>query len=281
MKISFLGLMVRFDPFFFFFFSLLCTNIQVDRQYAQPSTSFQSQQEDHNNGNPKTKGAPKIASASIPNASPYDSDSSIDPENFVSEYVELQTKLYSLKSDLFNRPKKGGKKPGHGGNQEEPLEDPQVPKIQRKISAIENDVLFDRQEAEFLWRGKLDELRKDSLLFQQLAPPEKTPPPAEETDKQGEAEVATGTDAQDQNNGLPTDVLEDENADILGNMFETETPILDAVKEAGLIDNTNSEITVRDFGKWTGLSPRRVLEEACKARYAAAHIIYAYELGSS
>jgi hypothetical protein len=26
-------------------------------------------------------------------------------------------------------------------------------------------------------------------------------------------------------------------------------------------------ITIRDFGKWTGIHPRRIFEEACRARY--------------
>ena len=172
--------------------------------------------------------------------------------------MELQTKLYHLQPDLFDRSKK---KPPKAS------EDPQVLKIQRKIANIESDVLFDRREAEFQWKEKLDQLRKEAAIFGRPTVrevemgKEKPAPP-----KQSEAKVDEKDD----------DDEEEENADMLGNMFDdTETPILDAIKEARLGNTTppvpenSSAITFRDIGKWTGLSPRRVLEEACKARYAS------------
>jgi ATP-dependent RNA helicase DHX29 len=76
----------------------------------------------------------------------------------VPEWLELQTKLYSLQPDLFDRPGKGKKGRGAAAGQSD---DPEVAKLQRKIAKIERDVLFEAQEADYIWRGKLDELRKD------------------------------------------------------------------------------------------------------------------------
>ena len=200
------------------------------------------------------------------------------------EYVELQTKLYSIAPELFDRPKAKAR-PSSSLSEEE---DPQVLKIQRKIAKIEADVLFDRQEAESLWEEKLIQLRREGAIFGHPAVREKKKKKEEEeeeaSEQRDESEKRDISDSQsnagdddarldNKQDNAPTDTTTDngdDNADLmLGDMFdETETPILDAVREAGLENREpeNSPITLRDFGKWTGLSPRRVLEEACKAR---------------
>lgn len=68
----------------------------------------------------------------------------------------------------------------------------------------------------------------------------------------------------------PADVLsvdddKEEQADLFGDMFQREEPSL----EVGVITEELNAAAMdrRDFGKWTGLSPRRILEETCKARY--------------
>lgn len=40
-------------------------------------------------------------------SSPYDSDSSLDPDTLLPKFLELQTKLYELRPELFDQPKKG------------------------------------------------------------------------------------------------------------------------------------------------------------------------------
>jgi ATP-dependent RNA helicase DHX29 len=38
-------------------------------------------------------------------------------------------------------------------------------------------------------------------------------------------------------------------------------------KSTTVVNSSNGvKVTIRDFGKWTGVSPTRVLEEACRAR---------------
>src|SRR5699024_8399879 len=57
----------------------------------------------------------------------------------------------------------------------------------------------------------------------------------------------------------------EEQAGLFGEMFQREEPAL----EVGIITEELNAAALdhRDFGKWTGLSPRRILEETCKARY--------------
>lgn len=163
--------------------------------------------------------------------------------------MDLQTRLYNLRPEIYDKPKKGKKGQSAGAN----VEDPQALKLQRKISSIENDVLFDRKEAEYLWREKLDDLRKEAAIFRQAeADTEKEQTDQKELEPEPEA----------------APILEDgEAGDLLGDMFQTEE---EPTLELGVITEelNKASITIQDFGKWTGLSPRRVLEEACKARYA-------------
>lgn len=177
----------------------------------------------------------------------------------VPKYLDLQTRLYNLRPEIYDKPKKGKKGQSAGAT----VEDPQTLKLQRKISSIENDVLFDRKEAEHLWREKLGDLRKEAAIFRR-------------------AEADTEKEQVDQNVPEPepepeaAPILEDgEAGDLLGDMFQTEE---EPTLELGVITEelNKASIAIRDFGKWTGLSPRRVLEEACKARYAtfAFHIPY-------
>jgi hypothetical protein len=190
-------------------------------------------------------------------SSPYDSDSSLDPDTLLPKFLELQTKLYDLRPELFDQPKKGKKSGREQANVI--IDDPQVARIQRKLASIENDVLFDRDEAEYQWREKLDDLRREAAFSRRVARDEENGAPVEtEVKKPDEAlaEAESSAGVMDDNG---------DTADLLGDMFQTEEPIL----ETGIITEElkKASVTMRDFGKWTGLSPRRVLEETCKSRY--------------
>jgi ATP-dependent RNA helicase DHX29 len=190
-------------------------------------------------------------------SSPYDSDSSLDPDTLLPKFLELQTKLYDLRPELFDQPKKGKKSGREQANVT--TEDPQVARLQRKLASIENDVLFDRDEGEYRWREKLDDLRREAAFSRRVARDEGNGAPVEpEVRKPDEAstEAESGAGFMDDNG---------DTADLLGDMFETDEPIL----ETGIITEElkKASVTMRDFGKWTGLSPRRVLEETCKSRY--------------
>lgn len=210
-----------------------------------------------------SKPTPNPKSPIPPSLDVDDSDSELEPDTLVPKYLELQTKLYGLDPDLFDKPKKG-KKSG-SGNAPNDSGDPQAAKLQRKIFGIETDVLFDRQDAMLQWREKLDELRKEAAFFRQNQREEKKP--AEEQEK--EEEPKPETEPEPGNDDLLGD---NENADVLGDMFGGEEPAL----ETGVILDELNKATmhVRDFGKSTGLSPRRVLEETCKSRDSGCKITF-------
>ncbi|KAJ5896633.1 uncharacterized protein N7473_006032 [Penicillium subrubescens] len=231
------------------------TSWMIDSEPSRSSTP--KSQNESRQGKPKAdwKAAKVVTPVS------YDSDSSIDPDTMVPEWLELQKKLYSLQPDLFDRQGKGKKGRGAAAGQSD---DPEVAKLQRKIAKIERDVLFEAQEADFIWRGKLDELRKDAFMRRPVE--RKKQPQATEASGKGAANSGSDMDS------LPVDDMDDDAADLLGDMFQTEP---DDGSILGLPPPViEAKFTIRDFGKSTGLSPRRVLEETCKARDSACKVVY-------
>ncbi|PKY05296.1 hypothetical protein P168DRAFT_148654 [Aspergillus campestris IBT 28561] len=196
---------------------------------------------------------------------PYESDVSLDPDTLLPKYLELQTRLYNLRPEVFDKPKKGKK--GASGSLGAGADGPQIASIQRQIASILNDVLFDRAEAEYRWQEKLDDLRKEASFLRRSAPEAKNTPKETETNEQKEEK------AIEPGNASPAAEDNEAAGDLLGDMFQgEEEPVL----ELGVITEelNNAAVTSRDFGKWTGLSPRRVLEETCKARDTGCKIIY-------
>ncbi|KAL4869998.1 hypothetical protein BDV12DRAFT_166832 [Aspergillus spectabilis] len=229
------------------------TQTNSQRKDADKNVSWISDRESSGQSTPKFAGnkQPKATSAIkevIPQLDAYESDSSLDPDTLVPTYLDLQTRLYNLQPEIYDKPKKGKK-----GREPAGITDPQALKLQRKILSIENDVLFDRKEADYFWREKLDELRKETAIFRRVENTEKEQ--AEKKEPEPEPDTA------------PLEAN-----DLLGDMFQDEGPTL----ELGVITEelNKASITVRDFGKWTGLSPRRVLEEACKARDSGCKVTY-------
>lgn len=167
------------------------------------------------------------------------------------DYLRLQTELYKLRPEIFDRPRRRGRIT-QTLDRDEP---PEVIRLQRKLAKIEQDVLFDKDEAELRWREKLDQLRKDAAFLRQEDVP---------------SSIATKADAAPEVESSPKPSLSpspgsvEEDGDLLGDMFDAELALPEF---ASATQTTDSPMTLRDFGKWTGLSPRRVLEETCKSRY--------------
>lgn len=191
-----------------------------------------------------------------------DTDESIDPEDFTGEYVSLQSRLYNLRPELFDQSKSGSKKSGRAATKTVTQDsDPQVRRIQAKLSKIENDVLFDRETAEARWRERLNELRKEAA-FKRIRERQVEEPLTKASPRQSDPEPE---------DNLPGDVLEkggDE--ELFGDLFAADEA--EAAPSTSLSEAQSSHIELRDFGDPTGLSPRRVLEETCRARYVVRRI---------
>jgi hypothetical protein len=205
-----------------------------------PAESGPSRSSTPNKSNGNKQGKPK-ADWKVAKAAPlvsYDSDSSIDPDTMVPEWLDMQTKLYSLQPDLFNRPGKGKKGRGPAASQSV---DPEVAKLQRKIAKVENDVLFERREAEYIWKDKLEELRKDATFIRRPPERKKEEPPAEE---QPAMPALDGLDLS-----MPS--MDELDGAGLGDMFQEQTE--SSGSSLGLpVPTAGSTTILRDFGKTMG-----------------------------
>ncbi|KAK7746285.1 hypothetical protein SLS53_002244 [Cytospora paraplurivora] len=222
----------------------------------------------------------------------YDSD--IEPDDLVPVYLDAKVKLFVLQ-----RPQRDGQSkvrvsgrqlqpPASSSDSPEGLE---IAKLLAKIDRIEKDPLFDSGLARIQWESKRIELERDY---------------AEEKKRKAEAEVEAPADATDEeqvkgSEEPPASDIDDDKddevakeakkiaAEILAQDEEDEDQALadlfaalptneidDATGKASTVitNNDGSKVTIRDFGKWTGMNPARVLEEACRSRDSSVRLAY-------
>ena len=183
------------------------------------------------------------------------SDSDIEPVRQLEKYLQFKTRLHKRRPDL-TEVAADRKKKAKGAPERSPGRlDPSSSRLVRRIRALERDLLFDKEEAQQRWA----ELRLRLV--------------AEEVEERKRAKVENG----EPNGDLSTPVAEkrsvpdeDDSSIGLGEFFaslpEPSDGISRAVGTTSTLDADGVKLLVRDFGTTTGMSPRRILEEACKAR---------------
>ncbi|KAI1761964.1 P-loop containing nucleoside triphosphate hydrolase protein [Hypoxylon sp. FL1150] len=212
----------------------------------------------------------------------------IEPDELVPAYLDTKAKLFQLqrpKQDA-KRGNKSAKSRASNGTKQSGSEltgdDLEEAKLLAKIEKIEQDVLFDKFAAEQKWRADRIELEKEFAAKKKLE--------AEALAEAEEAKEQNGTaqDAQSDDDEvtkeaqrIAAEILEQDNSDddqALSDLFASlPTQETDAItgKTSTIINGADGiKITIRDFGKWTGVSPTRALEEACRSRDTGAKIIY-------
>lgn len=148
--------------------------------------------------------------------------------------------------------------------------DSQIAKLQRKLERIVGDVLFDKYIADQQWEKQRIQLERDAAAQRNAASggaPERIPHPAEVLEDSDNDEVSREAAR------ITAEFLEEDDSDddaAVAELFAS-LPVseIDPVTgKSNIVVNSSdgTKVTIRDFGKTTGVSPRRVLEEACKAR---------------
>lgn len=186
------------------------------------------------------------------------------------QYLDAKAKLYEAERESQHERKSGKHRPSPDG----PI-DENLAKLQAKLGRIESDVLFDRFVAEQQWRARRVALEKELAVKRQQRAQQTTT----ETDCRN-AEVPAAA-PHDESNGAINDEAERIAAEIMaeGNDDDDETlvdlfanlPTNETDPTTGktntVINGTDGvKVIIRDFGKWTGMSPLRLLEEACRSR---------------
>lgn len=201
-----------------------------------------------------------------------DIESDLEPDELLSVYMKTKMRLFDLDPEgeggMGKRkgPKgqsSGNSTPGRGQK-----------KLRDRVQRIEGDFLFDKREGEAQWAEKkiemtreFSERRKWQIQNEKESKAQDAP-----ADWSGKSDEPVIGDVSDEAERLGQELLREAEAmgddDMLGGMFgalpggEETAPSGDS--SAGVVPSQN--VVIRDFGRLTGMNPKRVLEEACKAR---------------
>ena len=175
------------------------------------------------------------------------SDSDLEPDEMTRKYVEWQTRRFQLSPQ-------DGKILGTFGllnkHQNSATNDvsQSLARLDSRIAKMKSDILFDLDKAEQQWAAARINLVKENADRNKLG---------------------INKDMERVEPSQPKSAAEEveEEADMLGELFSS----LPETNSGGdgnmtITNATGLAITIRDFGKWSGITPRRVLEESCRAR---------------
>ena len=199
-----------------------------------------------------------------------ESDGTDDPERMVEHYLALQSKLHIIRPDLTevgngNKSQKNGKR--RNISQKADRVDPRATRLLQKISKLEADILFDHEEAHSRWAETKHQLAKESADRKRL----------QLDDGIGTQEERADDRIRSRSKGHEKGNMDGEDGtESLADLFvsqpeETPTETLVALQETS---GSSGTIVLRDYGKPTGIKPRKILEDACKARDSSSKIIF-------
>ena len=200
----------------------------------------------------------------------YDSD--IEPEDFLREYVNCKKIVYLSQ---LNKPAKHPPRPsGRNGTQPQPEKEPadaETAKALRKIKKIENDVLFDPYPAHLEWEKERIQLERDAASRRHAEQLKAESVDSQESETLVDSDDEISQEAAKMGEALLEETGSDDDAalaDLFASLPVDEVDPLTGKSTTVVHGSDGSKVTIRDFGKWTGVNPTRVLEEACRARYA-------------
>ncbi len=202
-----------------------------------------------------------------------DSEEDIDPDELLTAWLSTKSSLYELSPDHLI---KGPAKNRHTGKKtkasnKDNVSSPEVARLVRRLQKIEKDILFDHYEGERRWNDIQISMAQEKGLRDRLQVGNtKRKPQTPATEGLTSSDDPTLLSDKDSASPEPISQIENEE-DLLGDLF-LRLPESTTNAETGITSMTVEQpegirLAIRDFGKWTGLSPRRILEEACRARY--------------
>lgn len=192
-----------------------------------------------------------------------DVESDMEPDELLQVYLRTKAKLYEVNpaADTNGKSKasKTSKAQSNGASKTSGER-----KLEQKLQKIEGDVLFDKREADYHWGTQKIELAREVAERKKLQLQSATKSSPERSDSPAKQDNGVSDEAERLGQELLAEAADGDDADLLSGMFDA----LPGVSEPTPDDNGVSgvSVTVRDFGKLVGMNPKRVLEEACKAR---------------
>ncbi|RFU29894.1 hypothetical protein B7463_g6443, partial [Scytalidium lignicola] len=186
--------------------------------------------------------------------SPIDDDSDIDPDDLLPVYLDCKTKLFHLQAPIT---------------------------IPNRRVIKNSDKTNLKSQANQHWETKRVQLEKDAAALRRANSHshehDDELEPLDDSDNEVSREAARIGAA------ILDDLSDDEGA--LTDLFASlPTNEIDPTtgKNTTVVNSSNGvKVQIRDFGKWTGVNPTRVLEEACRARDSTVKLIYSLISASS
>jgi ATP-dependent RNA helicase DHX29 len=215
-----------------------------------------------------------------------DQESDLEPEELVSSYLLIKSQLYDIQPHSARQyPRKAKKHMPQRSDlpTNENTPSPESERLLNKLKKIESDVLFDRHEADAQWAEKRIKIEQDSAKRRKLGlQPVKICSTAvlplsvvNETFQASHETSCASPQSENANTGADGDGNQDggDEVGMLGELFASlpETLVDPLTGSSSMVKSVAEDhtITIREFGKWNGMNPRRVLEEACRSRYVS------------
>ncbi|KAK0107054.1 hypothetical protein ONS95_003764 [Cadophora gregata] len=202
-----------------------------------------------------------------------DYDSDIDPDDLLPVYLECKTKLFHAQQSMTKKDHPRGNIRGSAVNKKTVAAstDSESARWTRKVKRIQDDVLFDQYIADQQWEIKRIQLEKDAAAQRKAA--EVTQDNSDSNSQGSQTLVDSDDEVSKEAARIGAELLEENGSDddgALADLFAS-LPVneIDPLtgKSCTVVTGLNGvKITIRDFGKWSGINPTRVLEEACRAR---------------
>ena len=144
-------------------------------------------------------------------------------------------------------------------------------KLLDKLQTLESDVLFDKDAADAQWTERRHEImqirsERKRLRIENDSQDTKNAQPSA---RNGNAVSKSILDEAEEMGRKLLDEAEGDDSGLLSGIFDAPTELgTSSSTQVGQTEASN--VVIRSFGKLSGLSPRRVLEDACRSRFVTS-----------
>lgn len=221
-----------------------------------------------------TPGNSTPADSDYSDAHVSDLDSDIDLDELVPAYLRIKSKLYEIDPKLVESDSRRQARMAKSKNAiPASYQTPTVRKLFSQLQQLASDALFDEQQAEAQWPAKRNQIAQEKATKRQRDMQASTP------DKNLENPIITPIVLNQRESSpittIPDTVGSEDEADLLGDMFSVtlDHPVETKPTPEGARDGN---VVLRDFGKTSGVSPRKLLEETIRSRSADLSFLLCY-----
>ncbi|CZT06543.1 related to DNA/RNA helicase (DEAD/H box family II) [Rhynchosporium graminicola] len=213
-----------------------------------------------------------------------DYESDIDPDELLPTYLDCKTNLFRAQQSVPRKdPRGSARRPATKPPAAAEVTDPTSAKWLGKIKRIQDDILFDQYVADQQWEVKRIELEKEAAAQRRAT--EITQDNSDSTSQGSQTLVDSDDEVSKEAARIGAEMLEETGsddegalADLFASLPVNEVDPLTGKSSTVVTGSNGVKVTIRDFGKWSGVSPTRVLEEACRARYGVSDFLPKFEL---